>query len=77
MFKVGKHRLTITFLTRVFSGIGQVGKYLFKVSKITLDQRLDGHCSNVILLTLNRYLPLGLGVFSQNFKKLTCLKSVK
>ena len=32
-----------------------VGKYLFEVSKITLE-----HCSNVILLTLNKYLPIGL-----------------
>ena len=32
-----------------------VGKYLFKVSKITLEQRY----SNVILLTVNRYLPTG------------------
>ena len=34
-----------------------VGKYLFKVSKITLEQRSIERCSNVILLTLNRYLP--------------------
>ena len=34
-----------------------MGKYLFKVSKITLGQRQNGRCSNVILLTLNRYLP--------------------
>ena len=27
-----------------------------KVSKITLEQCLIGHCSDVILLTLNRYL---------------------
>ena len=40
------------------------GKYLFKVSKITLEQRpwtlerynVHGRCFNVILLTLNRYL---------------------
>ena len=38
----------------------QVGKYHFKVGKITLEQRPDGRCSNVILLTLNRYLPTGL-----------------
>ena len=37
-----------------------VGKYLFKVSKITLEQRSIERCSNVILLTLNRYLPTGL-----------------
>ena len=36
-----------------------VSKYLFKVSKITLEQRPDGRCSNVILMTLNRYLPTG------------------
>ena len=40
-----------------------VGKYLFKVSKITLEQRPNGRCSNVILLTLNRYLPTGTDRF--------------
>ena len=39
-----------------------VGKYLFKVSKITLEQRPNGRCSNVILLTLDMYLPTGLEV---------------
>ena len=45
-----------------------VGKYLFKVSKITLEQRLSGRCSKVILLTLNRYLPTGvlLHIIQQN-----------
>ena len=36
-----------------------VGKYTFKVSNITLEQRSIERCSNVILLTLNRYLPTG------------------
>ena len=36
-----------------------MSKYLFKVSKITLEQRPDGRCSNVILLIYNRYLPTG------------------
>ena len=38
-----------------------VGKYLFKVSKITLEQRSDRNVALgcVILLTLNRYLPTG------------------
>ena len=45
-----------------------MGKYLFKVSKITLEQRPSGRCSNVILLTLNKYLPTGNGSFhSVNF----------
>ena len=39
-----------------------VGKYLFKVNKITLEQRSIERCSNVILLTLNRYLPAGMPV---------------
>ena len=39
-----------------------MGKYLFKVSKITLEQRPFGRWSNVILLTLNRYLPTGSNV---------------
>ena len=37
-----------------------VGKYLFKVSKITLEQRSIERCSNVILMNLNRYLPTGV-----------------
>ena len=45
----------ITFISTI-----PVGKYLFKVSKITLEQRPSGRCSNVILLTLNRYLPTGI-----------------
>ena len=32
-------------------------KYLFKVTKITFEKCPGGRCSNVILLTLNRYLP--------------------
>jgi len=32
------------------------GKNLLKVSKIMLEQRLKGLCSNVISLTLNRFL---------------------
>ena len=31
-----------------------VNNYLFKVSKIKLEQRPPGRCSNFILLTLNR-----------------------
>ena len=42
-----------------FSACNPVGKYLFKVSKITLEQRSEKRCSNIILLTLNRYLPTG------------------
>ena len=44
----------------VLYNLHPVGKYLFKVSKITLEQRPDGRCSNVILLTLNRYLSTGV-----------------
>ena len=33
--------------------------YLFKVSNIMLEQRPDGRCSNVILLTLNMYMATG------------------
>ena len=36
-----------------------VGKFLFKVSKITLEQRSIERCSNVIFLTLDRYLSTG------------------
>ena len=36
-----------------------VGKYLFKVIKITLEQRSKERCSNVILMTMSRYLPTG------------------
>ena len=43
----------------VYQASTPVSKYLFKVSKITLEQRPDGRCSNVILLTLNMYLPTG------------------
>ena len=39
-----------------------VDKYLFKVSKITLEQRPSGRCSNAILLTLNRHLSTGYDV---------------
>ena len=38
------------------STVDPVGKYLFEVSKITLEQRPNGRCSIVILWTLNRYL---------------------
>ena len=31
-------------------------KYVFKVNKITLEQRSLERCSNVIFLTLNKYL---------------------
>ena len=44
-----------------------VGKYLFKVSKITLKQHPSGHCSNVILLTLNKYF-LGYKNIYKNVK---------
>ena len=47
-----------------------VDKYLFKVSKITLEQRPNGRCSNVILLTLNRYLSTGL--WSRIFSYMGC-----
>ena len=47
--------------------LNRVGKYLFKISKIMLEQRLDGRCSNVILLTLNRHLPLGNKKYSTKF----------
>ena len=36
-----------------------MGKNLFKVSKITSEQRSSERCSDVILLTLNRFLPTG------------------
>ena len=36
-----------------------VGKFLFRVSKISLEQRSIERCSNDILLTLNRYLSAG------------------
>ena len=45
-------------------------KYLFKVSKIMLQQRSFERCSNVILLTLNRYFPA-------RFMHKSCSKSVK
>jgi len=32
---------------------------LYKVSKITLDQQSEDRCSNVISLTLNRFLAAG------------------
>jgi len=34
-------------------------KNLVKVKKITLQQRSNGHFSNVIFLTLNKFCPLG------------------
>jgi len=34
-----------------------VGKNLFKISKTMVEQLSNDHCSNVILLTLNRHLP--------------------
>ena len=37
-----------------------MGKNLFKVRKITLEQRPNGLCSSVILLTWNLLLPAGL-----------------
>ena len=46
-----------------------VGNYLFKVSKITVEQRPSGRCSNVILLTLNRYLQLGKDVVIKKNEK--------
>ena len=36
-----------------------VGKYLFKVSKTTFEQRSSERRSNVVLQTLNMYLPTG------------------
>ena len=55
------HTTIIETIIQTFCGTEYypVGKYLFKVSKITLEQRPDGRCSNVILLTLNRYLFTG------------------
>ena len=51
--------LFIVCATILCRTLNPVGKYLFKVSKITLEQRPSGRCSNAILLTLNRYLPTG------------------
>ena len=39
-----------------------VGKWLLKVSKITLEQWPFSLCSNVISLTLNRLLPTGIAI---------------
>ena len=52
-----------------------VDKCLFKVSKITLEQRSLERCSNVILLTLNRHLSTGIkhtkhAPYSHKFLKL-------
>ena len=41
----------------------------FKVREITLEQRPDGRCSNVILLTLNRFLFAGIVCFIIIFEK--------
>ena len=46
--------------------LSQWANYLFKVSQITLEQRSIERCSNVILLTLNRYLPPGFCHDKQN-----------
>ena len=50
-----------------------VGKDLFKVRKITLEQRSIERCSYVILLTLNSYLPTGKWMQCSQWAK-TCSK---
>ena len=44
-----------------------MSRNLFKVSKITLEQCSNESCSNVILLTLNRFLLAGIGHESNDF----------
>jgi len=45
------------------------GKNLLKVGEITLEQRLYGLCSSVILLTLDRYLRAGIAL--RYFREMT------
>ena len=58
--------ISIMAAEKFISGKIPVFQYLFKVSKITLEQRPNGRFSNFILLTLKRYLPTGLSVFFEN-----------